>query len=87
MEDGSGVAKLYPQLTQEHLATLLDELPCLIREGIDRPESLIKMPPNPSLQPVDITNIINYICNDLFEINEEFTMTQIEQALIQCPQE
>lgn len=86
MEDGSGVAQLYPQLTQENITTLKDDLPCIIRYGIDHSQSLIKMPPNPGLLPVDITNIINYMCNDLHPIDREYTMDEIIKVLDTCPQ-
>jgi len=87
MEDGSGVAKVYPELNAEKIATLIDDLPCIIRYGVNKPASLIKMPPNPSLLPVDITNIINYLCNDMHDLDREFTMVDIISSLNGCPKD
>ena len=85
MEDGSGVKNLYPKVKPLNSTIRLGEIPCIIRHGLNRETSLIKMPPNPSLQPVDITNIINYLLNDLNEGEyREYTMKEIEALLEDC---
>jgi len=84
MEDGSGVEDLYPALLPLSKEVAVDEIPCIIKHGIYNETSLIKMPPNPSLKPVDITNIINYLLNDLNKHKKEFTLKQINELLEDC---
>ena len=84
MEDGSGVKNLYPHLKPLNASVLINEIPCIIKHGLNREASLIKMPPNPSLLPVDITNIVNYLLNDLNNYKQEYTMVEIEKQLLLC---
>ena len=85
MEDGSGVKNLYPQLKPLNSAVLANNIPCIIKYGLNREISLIKMPSNPSLKAVDITNIMNYLLNDLNNgYNKEYTLTEVEELLNSC---
>ncbi len=84
MEDGSGVKNLYPALKTINTSITTSELACIIRYGINKESSLIKMPPNPALKSVDITNIVNYILGDLNGSKEEYTLNEIEVMLEKC---
>ena len=85
MEDGSGVADLYPRLNKRSIVDRHQEIPCIIREGIYNEESLIKMPAHPKMSNVDITNIINYIT---YDINKDKTslllLRDVDRLLQQC---
>lgn len=88
MEDGSGVVNLYPKLKPINSSVLTEDLPCIIRYGVSEESSLIKMPPNPALKAVDITNIMNYILVDMNNSAKEYTLQEIESLLENCePQE
>ena len=86
MEDGSGVADLYPQLNKQSIVSRYKEIPCIIRKGIYNDASLIKMPAHPKMTNVDITNIINYIT---YDINKDKTslllLRDVDRILEQCP--
>ncbi len=86
MEDGSGVADLYPQLNRQSIVDRYQEIPCIIRKGIYNDSSLIKMPAHPKMTNVDITNIINYIT---YDINKDKTslllLRDVDRLLEQCP--
>lgn len=84
MEDGSGVEDLYPSLIDNPTIAELNSLVCIIRYGKNEPSSLIKMPPNPNLKAVDITNIINYIRVDLNGDKEELLMKTVTESLQEC---
>jgi len=63
MDDGSGLAKLIPSLDKSRL-TLSEpaKLVCLIRKGL--PVNKLtgqEMPPNTTLNEVELTNLINYL--------------------------
>jgi len=88
MEDGSGVAELYPQLVSPSIIDKHKEIPCIIREGIYSDSALIKMPAIPKMSNVDITNIINYITHDLNQSEtQELLLSEVDELLKQCPQE
>ncbi len=84
MQNGSGVKNLYPSLKPINTSITSSELACIIRYGVNKESSLIKMPPNPALETVDITNIVNYIVVDMNRSKEEFTLDQIEAMLENC---
>ena len=85
MEDGSGLGVMVPELYYEY-----DELsefasmPCTIRQGIYNPDSIFQMIANPDITPVDITNVLNYIANDINKLDTVFTLEGIELALDSC---
>lgn len=84
MDDGKGFSKLYPSLKSKSLVAKINELPCIIREGINDSTSLIKMLPMPQLSEVEITNITNYILQDLNGTAEEFYLRDIQKLLETC---
>lgn len=88
MEDGSGVADLYPTLKSASVVQKYREIPCIIRHGIYNDSSLIKMPSIPKLSNVDITNIINYITHDMnLHHKEELLLSEVDELLAKCPLE
>lgn len=85
MEDGTGVADLYPDLLHIPDEYSLIDMSCIIRHGLNNDSSLIKMPGLPYLKAVDITNIINYVMNDLNHSAREYRLNEVEDALTKCP--
>lgn len=68
MEDGQGLAELYPPLAgADYLQQQDGRIACLIRYGMEGPLVVngttydMEMPGVEKLSPVEITNIINYI--------------------------
>jgi len=87
MDDGKGFAKLYPSLQSESMLAKSHEFPCIIRNGIIDSTSLIKMLPMPQLSEVEITNIINYIMQDLNGSKKEIYKRDVERLLSICDSE
>ncbi len=70
MQDGSGLAKLYPPLNNaDFLDQHFQSLPSIIMYGLE--DSIVvngiqynlPMDPHPYLSPVEVTNICNYVLN------------------------
>jgi mono/diheme cytochrome c family protein len=91
MEEGQGLQGLYPPLAKsDYLAEHLDEVPCLIVNGLNDTIVVngktyeIAMPAMPTMNAVQITNVMNYISqswgNDLGYIK----ITDVETALAGC---
>ena len=68
MDHGEGLGELIPPLAgSDYLAKHLDELPCLVRRGLQ--DTIVvngkiyteQMPPNGALSEIQITNLLNYI--------------------------
>ena len=86
MEDGSGVAELYPSLNKQSIVNRHQEIPCIIRKGIYKEASLIKMPAHPKMTNVDITNIVNYITYDINKDKKNLLLLKdVDRLLEQCP--
>ena len=87
MEDGSGLAQMVPSLyfTKTDLQKF-SNMPCMIRLGVANPDSVFQMVANPDINSIDITNVINYIANDLNKLDTVFTLESTEYALQSCPE-
>jgi len=84
MDKGEGLSSLYPSLKNKNISTLVEEMPCIIRHGIDDSTSLIKMLPMPHISEVEITNIINYIIVDMNGQSTSLTLPEVQNLLKQC---
>ncbi len=82
MEDGSGVEDLYPAM--KDMDVRIDELPCIITQGINHPETLLEMVAIEGLSDVEVSNISNYIMSDMNGRNEELTIKRTKTLLSQC---
>ncbi len=63
MADGRGLGVMYPDITKSsYLTTRSSELPCLIINGKEgQIMDNVDMPPNNTLTPVGMNNLINYL--------------------------
>lgn len=79
MNDGSGLNLLIPALQYEEQLKIseIKNLTCIIRNGIQDPSNSLQMPPYPNLSATEVTNIINYLLNDL---NQDVGMTTLPQT-------
>lgn len=85
MEDGSGVAKLYPSLNSFSKSNLtVTQIPCIIRNGTQNSTSVINMAGLPQLSDVEINNIVNYLWIDLNKNNNEITIEKTKELLKEC---
>lgn len=82
MENGSGLGEVIPALTSERLKSRQNELPCLIRNGIDG-ESM-EMPPHPHLNAVDLSNLIHYLFDQIGGDPVQVSINDIEAQLELC---
>jgi mono/diheme cytochrome c family protein len=85
MPDGSGVAKLYPALNDlKSKKNIIQEIPCIIINGINKPESSLAMAGIKNLSSFEINNIVNYLVNDLNKIDQEFIISETQESLSNC---
>jgi len=85
MEDGSGVAELYPALNNmDNSQAYFEAIPCIIRNGLNREASVIEMAGLKHLSEVEINNIVNYLINDMNKLNIEQTIQQTTSILSNC---
>lgn len=85
MTDGSGVARLYPSLrSDEALDFLPEEMPCIIRYGQNKDAYSLAMVGISDLTDIEINNIINYILNDLNDMEMEYRIDQTRKLLENC---
>lgn len=92
MEDGSGLKGLIPPLAKaDYLQTHRNDLPCIIRHGMDGSivvngvEYNKEMPGVESLRKDHITNLLNYIQTNFGNNNPRYTMQEVEKLLEACP--
>lgn len=92
MDDGSGLRGVIPPLAQsDYLQKHRNELPCLIRHGINRPIVVNgqkynqEMPGAETLKADEMTNLLNYIQTNFGNSNERFTMQHVAELLNRCP--
>lgn len=91
LEDGSGLRGLIPPIAKaDYLETHRDELPCLIRHGINGPmvvngKEYNKEMPGVDLREDQITNLLNYIQTNYGNNNKRYTFEEVEQLLEECP--
>ena len=85
MEDGSGVAKLYPKLSPiEEMNSTLDDLPCIILNGLKTEHSTVEMLGIKDITDVEINNIINYILIDLNNKKDPLLIHQTQASIKNC---
>jgi len=87
MEDGSGLKRLIPSLEKSSvIETSPERLICLIRNGVPKnPETGQEMPPNKSLNEVEMTNIVNYLRNFLTHHRQAIKVSEVKEMLGRCP--
>ncbi|MFD2515096.1 c-type cytochrome [Pontibacter locisalis] len=92
MEDGSGLRGVIPPIAgADYLQKHREELPCLIRHGLEGSivvngvEYNQPMPGAMSLREDEITNLLNYIQTNFGNNNERYTFPEVEQLLQACP--
>jgi mono/diheme cytochrome c family protein len=91
-KDGKGLKGLYPPLAQADYLLVTDPgiLACMVKQGVS--DSIIvngqlynqAMPGFPTLTPVDITNLLNYISNEWGNERAYITADQVEKGLANC---
>ena len=91
MDDGSGLAALYPPLYQsDYLQPLGASLACIIRKGIQEPITVNgvvyeqAMPANAHLSDVEITNICNYVLTRWTEQANYVSLEDVKRVLKDC---
>jgi len=84
MDDGQGFEALYPSLKTDRVLGLINDIPCIIRMGSQDSSSLIKMLPMPELSAVEITNVINYISQDLNKSDQQMQLQEVQRLLSEC---
>jgi mono/diheme cytochrome c family protein len=92
MEDGSGLRGLIPPVASaDYLHTHRNQLPCLIRHGMDGPVTVNgieynkAMPGVETMREDEITNLLNYIQTNFGNKNPRYTFPEVEVLLEQCP--
>lgn len=92
MEDGRGLAALYPPLAGSDYLTQKDgRLACLIRYGMEGPIEVngtvydMEMPGVEQLSPVEITNVINYIHHAWGNELRTIQLEEVRADLKDCP--
>jgi len=91
MADGEGLRKLIPPLSgADYLTTHREQLPCIIRYGM-KGEIMVNgtmyndsMPANFQLNEIQITNLVNYLLENLQDGKGKVTIEDTKEALNQC---
>ena len=86
MEDGSGLKGLIPSLENEFANGLqADKLVCLVRKGIAKnPQTGQEMPPNKTLNEVELTNLLNYLGHRFSSKNKVVKVSDVHNWLENC---
>lgn len=91
MKDGSGLGALIPPLAQsDYLKNSRNELPCIIRYGIEGEITVNGQKYNQpmagiaKLSDVDIVNIINYICVSWGNDYPIMSLPEVRSVLQEC---
>lgn len=84
MDDGSGLSSLYPSMKSKSLTQKYEIIPCFIQFGSKNSTSVLKMLPMKDVSDVEITNIMNYILNDLNKVDILISLQETQQLLIDC---
>lgn len=92
LEDGKGLRGVIPPITgADYLENHRNELPCLIRHGIEGSitvngvEYNQKMPGIETMPEDDITNLLNYIQTNFGNQNRRYTLNEVQDLLNLCP--
>lgn len=87
-EKGQGLENLIPALSPANFENKnLDRTVCVIKNGVNANKLgvlLNVMPNHPKITPAELTNLINYIKNDIFGMMEETSLKDIEEKLKSC---
>lgn len=84
-----GFASLYPPLDNSmRIKVIRNALPCIITKGIKHntaslDSSLIGMPGFPQLNEIDLSNLLNYMNSNYWEL-QKFDLEEINKLLLQC---
>lgn len=84
MDKGEGIANLYPSLLTQKVTDEYKLIPCIIRHGKADTTTLLHMLPMPEISEIEMTNIINYIINDLNKFDNKLSLDQTKQLLLDC---
>ena len=90
MEEGQGMASLYPPLNTPEFGQFSSSFSCIVRMGMSDTlrigvnEYVFPMPAMPALNPVEITNIYNYITHKWHPDLQSKTLTEVESDLDNC---
>ena len=84
MNDGSGLSSLYPNLQNANIVTKYKEIPCIIRNGINDTTSIIQMLPMVNVSDIEITNIINFILQDMNGTKLSISIQEVQEILDSC---
>ncbi len=90
MEQGQGMASLYPPLNTPEFTRYTDVFACIIREGMNETmtvagnEYIFPMPAIPELNNVEISNIYNFIIHEWHTGIPPKTAIQVESELKDC---
>jgi mono/diheme cytochrome c family protein len=91
MDNGAGLGALIPPLAgSDYLQTQREQLPCLIRHGLQ--DTIVvngkiyaeQMPGNKVLSEVQITNVLNYVLQNWGNQEPPFSLEEVNNALNQC---
>lgn len=87
MADGSGLRRLIPSLEESAIIeSSPDSLICLIRNGVAKnPLTGQEMPPNKTLNEVEMTNIVNYLRSFLTHQRQAVKVSEVREMLGRCP--
>ncbi len=91
MNDGTGLVKVYPPLkNSDYLYNNIDNLPCIIKNGISGEIVVNGITYNeamlgyPDLSDAEISNLTNYIISKWANSNDPFTFKKIKSSLEKC---
>jgi mono/diheme cytochrome c family protein len=91
MDQGEGLKGLIPPLAgSDYLGKHLDQLPCLIRNGLE--DTIVvnghtymeKMPDNKALSEIQITNILNYVNSSWGNKEPTYQLKSVRELLNKC---
>ena len=91
MDDGVGLGGLIPPLAgSDYLAAHREALPCMLRKGLEGPIVVNgktyneKMPGIPTLTPIQVTNLLNYINQAWGNKNGPYRLDEVTKAMEKC---
>ena len=84
MEDGKGVGEIYPSLLKSGHISDPRVLTCIIKYGYNDTSTVMQMNAIEGISDIDITNIINYMTNDLMRKEGEVLIQNIQDHINNC---
>jgi len=89
--EGLGLKSLYPPIANsDYLEDNFEKLPCLIRNGIEKPlivngkQYKTPMAGIPELNDVELTNISNFIASQWYPNKEYISLKDINMIIVSC---